>query len=311
MFRFLPIFLTSPNITNYFIADMVSGNEKKLAELDRENSFIQRVEGDHGLPQGWEMFRDGKGRIYFVDHINQRSTWEDPRKRNRANLTKPPPVMIPQQPPQMVQPVILHPLPMANSNQQSPQSPIMVPPPMINPNQPPPMVQPVILPHPPRMINSNQQSPQRPGMPGNLNSLTQNPSNKNLRYSNYPGIYSSIPQFVPAPVGNAQQQQFYQTYLPVQTSPKNQRMQDLNSSSKPTTKLPSEKLKKRFRHQTCIKEGFLFSSLLSPSNFLERWVVLQEGSSRLVMYTEEQIVKIYKFLCCFLLKHVFKNKKES
>lgn len=31
------------------------------------------------LPMGWEMRRDQQGRPYFVDHINKRSTYHDPR----------------------------------------------------------------------------------------------------------------------------------------------------------------------------------------------------------------------------------------
>lgn len=28
---------------------------------------------------GWEMAVDSKGRVFFVDHVNKKTTWEDPR----------------------------------------------------------------------------------------------------------------------------------------------------------------------------------------------------------------------------------------
>jgi uncharacterized protein YbdZ (MbtH family) len=31
------------------------------------------------LPQGWEARQDRTGRLYFVDHINKSTSWEDPR----------------------------------------------------------------------------------------------------------------------------------------------------------------------------------------------------------------------------------------
>jgi len=33
----------------------------------------------NGLPQGWEVMRANNGRIYFVDHNNRTTSWEDPR----------------------------------------------------------------------------------------------------------------------------------------------------------------------------------------------------------------------------------------
>jgi atrophin-1 interacting protein 2 (WW domain-containing E3 ubiquitin protein ligase 2) len=35
------------------------------------------------LPAGWEMKADPKGRIYFVDHVNKKSGWVDPRILNK------------------------------------------------------------------------------------------------------------------------------------------------------------------------------------------------------------------------------------
>lgn len=31
------------------------------------------------LPPGWEARFDDRGRVYFVDHNNRRTTWQDPR----------------------------------------------------------------------------------------------------------------------------------------------------------------------------------------------------------------------------------------
>jgi hypothetical protein len=32
------------------------------------------------LPLGWEEKTDAKGRVFFIDHINRRTTWTDPRE---------------------------------------------------------------------------------------------------------------------------------------------------------------------------------------------------------------------------------------
>jgi len=34
-----------------------------------------------GLPQGWEIRWEVNGKLYFVDHVNKRTTYEDPRKK--------------------------------------------------------------------------------------------------------------------------------------------------------------------------------------------------------------------------------------
>ncbi|ETI52623.1 hypothetical protein F441_04285 [Phytophthora nicotianae CJ01A1] len=35
------------------------------------------------LPVGWEEKTDAKGRIFYIDHINRVTTWDDPRKSNQ------------------------------------------------------------------------------------------------------------------------------------------------------------------------------------------------------------------------------------
>ncbi|XP_050721971.1 uncharacterized protein LOC127001472 isoform X9 [Eriocheir sinensis] len=42
-----------------------------------------RWDGFHGLPHGWEVRFDGRiGRYYFIDHINKKTSWEDPRLKS-------------------------------------------------------------------------------------------------------------------------------------------------------------------------------------------------------------------------------------
>jgi len=33
------------------------------------------------LPEGWEEARDFDGKVYYIDHINQATSWIDPRDR--------------------------------------------------------------------------------------------------------------------------------------------------------------------------------------------------------------------------------------
>lgn len=37
--------------------------------------------GDLPLPQGWDVGKDFDGKVYFIDHHNQKTTWVDPRDR--------------------------------------------------------------------------------------------------------------------------------------------------------------------------------------------------------------------------------------
>ncbi|TSP68534.1 Protein KIBRA [Bagarius yarrelli] len=39
------------------------------------------------LPEGWEEARDFDGKVYFIDHINQTTSWIDPRDRHTKPLT--------------------------------------------------------------------------------------------------------------------------------------------------------------------------------------------------------------------------------
>ncbi|XP_015911058.1 protein kibra [Parasteatoda tepidariorum] len=41
----------------------------------------KRLNGEIPLPDGWDVGRDFDGKIYFIDHINKKTTWIDPRDR--------------------------------------------------------------------------------------------------------------------------------------------------------------------------------------------------------------------------------------
>ncbi|ESN94872.1 hypothetical protein HELRODRAFT_87479 [Helobdella robusta] len=36
------------------------------------------------LPQGWDQGFTPEGEVYFIDHINKRTSWVDPRTTNLA-----------------------------------------------------------------------------------------------------------------------------------------------------------------------------------------------------------------------------------
>lgn len=38
-------------------------------------------DGEVPLPDGWEKGVDSAGRTYFIDHVNKKTTWLDPRDR--------------------------------------------------------------------------------------------------------------------------------------------------------------------------------------------------------------------------------------
>ncbi|XP_023210732.1 protein kibra-like isoform X2 [Centruroides sculpturatus] len=46
-----------------------------------ERTMPKRRNGEIPLPEGWDIGRDYDGKIYFIDHINQKTTWIDPRDR--------------------------------------------------------------------------------------------------------------------------------------------------------------------------------------------------------------------------------------
>ncbi|KAM9039233.1 transcriptional coactivator YAP1-like [Sarcophilus harrisii] len=60
----------------------------------RQSSF--EIPDDVPLPAGWEMAKTSSGQRYFLNHIDQTTTWQDPRKAmlSQMNVTAPtsPPV---------------------------------------------------------------------------------------------------------------------------------------------------------------------------------------------------------------------------
>eukprot|EP01125_Pyxidicula_operculata_P015311 TRINITY_DN5182_c0_g1_i1.p1 TRINITY_DN5182_c0_g1~~TRINITY_DN5182_c0_g1_i1.p1 ORF type:complete len:1709 (+),score=405.04 TRINITY_DN5182_c0_g1_i1:623-5749(+) len=106
------------------------------------NPMMQSVVAeDEPLPQGWEKAVDDTGRVYFIDHNNKTTSWEDPRKKARVATVVPQPY------------VIMHPS-MGTGIQTQPMQ-------IINPNQPgivttmPPGA-PVMVGSPNTGINSSQ-----------------------------------------------------------------------------------------------------------------------------------------------------------
>jgi len=41
------------------------------------------------LPQGWDMRRDDAGKVYYIDHVHKKSTYEDPRKGTSTTPSSP------------------------------------------------------------------------------------------------------------------------------------------------------------------------------------------------------------------------------
>lgn len=46
---------------------------------------MPKISSNADLPLGWEINTDFDGKVYFIDHINKKTTWIDPRDK----LTKP------------------------------------------------------------------------------------------------------------------------------------------------------------------------------------------------------------------------------
>lgn len=41
----------------------------------------KRQNNNADLPDGWDIATDFDGKIYYIDHINKKTTWIDPRDR--------------------------------------------------------------------------------------------------------------------------------------------------------------------------------------------------------------------------------------
>ncbi|XP_056417523.1 transcriptional coactivator YAP1 isoform X2 [Hyla sarda] len=70
----------------------------------RQSSF--EIPDEVPLPPGWEMAKTPSGQRYFLNHIEQTTTWQDPRKAmlSQMNVTAPPPPPSP-----VVQPNLMNP----------------------------------------------------------------------------------------------------------------------------------------------------------------------------------------------------------
>jgi len=44
-----------------------------------QRQLMQNQNVNNGLPPGWEQRITPEGRVYFVDHENRTTTWNDPR----------------------------------------------------------------------------------------------------------------------------------------------------------------------------------------------------------------------------------------
>ncbi|XP_010727313.1 transcriptional coactivator YAP1-like isoform X1 [Meleagris gallopavo] len=73
---------------------VVTGPGAPSSQHLRQSSF--EIPDDVPLPPGWEMAKTPSGQRYFLNHIDQTTTWQDPRKAmlSQMNVTAPtsPPV---------------------------------------------------------------------------------------------------------------------------------------------------------------------------------------------------------------------------
>ncbi|XP_073469170.1 transcriptional coactivator YAP1 isoform X3 [Aquarana catesbeiana] len=87
----------------------------------RQSSY--EIPDDVPLPPGWEMAKTPSGQRYFLNHIEQTTTWQDPRKAMLSQMN----VTAPTSPP--VQPNLMNPTAM-NQQRLSQSAPVRSPPPL-------------------------------------------------------------------------------------------------------------------------------------------------------------------------------------
>ncbi|NWS63858.1 YAP1 protein, partial [Chunga burmeisteri] len=68
---------------------VVTGPGAPSSQHLRQSSF--EIPDDVPLPPGWEMAKTPSGQRYFLNHIDQTTTWQDPRKAmlSQMNVTAP------------------------------------------------------------------------------------------------------------------------------------------------------------------------------------------------------------------------------
>ena len=58
-----------------------TGSRNNINNLNSEQQCMTTSADQIALPEGWDMGRDYDGKIYFIDHRSQTTTWVDPRER--------------------------------------------------------------------------------------------------------------------------------------------------------------------------------------------------------------------------------------
>ena len=66
------------------VSDEVRDEFAQRLSLQRTNFTPPHEDDDDALPQGWEENFTKDGRVYFIDHNSQTTTWTDPRKNRKA-----------------------------------------------------------------------------------------------------------------------------------------------------------------------------------------------------------------------------------
>jgi hypothetical protein len=61
--------------------DRYSHSQSKLSSPSTYQPSTQPpVKSMKPLPHGWEARKDSKGRVYFLDHVNKKTTWKRPEE---------------------------------------------------------------------------------------------------------------------------------------------------------------------------------------------------------------------------------------
>lgn len=47
----------------------------------QKGRIMPKISSNADLPLGWEINTDFDGKVYFIDHINKKTTWIDPRDK--------------------------------------------------------------------------------------------------------------------------------------------------------------------------------------------------------------------------------------
>jgi len=72
--------INEENKSEVMFVDMNKNNDKQPQQ--------HKEEEEEELPKGWEKGTDARGKIYFIDHNTQTTTWRDPRKKKFSEYRK-------------------------------------------------------------------------------------------------------------------------------------------------------------------------------------------------------------------------------